>query len=80
MRFVRCLLVTPPPEDHEHGKCGELAKSMYGTRDAASNWEDCYAEAFLGVGFRRGKAVSCIFENPEKDLRVTVHGDEFVIL
>ncbi len=33
-----------PEEDHVDGYCGELDKSMYGTRDAAQNWEYEYAE------------------------------------
>ena len=35
--FVKLL-----PEDQAPGMCGKLLKSMCGTRDAASNWEDCY--------------------------------------
>ena len=35
----RTLYVELPPEDTEEGKCGKLNKAMYGTRDAAQNWE-----------------------------------------
>ncbi len=31
-------------EDFEEGKCGVLRKAMYGTRDAAHNWELEYTE------------------------------------
>ena len=36
------IFVKLPDGDAEPGMCGRLLKSMYGTRDAASNWEDCY--------------------------------------
>ena len=35
----RDVYVKLPPEDFEEGMCGKLVKSMYGTRDAALNWE-----------------------------------------
>ena len=28
-----------PMEDYEEANCGRLLKAMYGTRDAAQNWE-----------------------------------------
>ena len=36
----REVFVELPPEDAEEGMCGRLLKSMYGTRDAAQNWEN----------------------------------------
>ena len=33
------IFVKLPEEDSAPGMCGKLLKSMYGTRDAASNWE-----------------------------------------
>ena len=59
--------------------CGKLVKSMYGTRDAAHNWENEYSEFMVGVGFRRGEASPCVFYQEEKNLRVVVHGDDFTI-
>ena len=41
----RQLFVDLPPEDPQHGDpdaCGELLQSLYGTRDASSNWEKEY--------------------------------------
>ena len=35
----RTLYVQLPPEVSENGKCAKLNKAMYGTRDAAQNWE-----------------------------------------
>ena len=43
--------------------CGKLKKSMYGTRDAASNCEDCYMEFANDVGFTSGIASPCVFKH-----------------
>ena len=48
----RMVYVRLPEEDHEEGKCGRLVKAMYGTRDAAQNWECEYVEFMEGIGFR----------------------------
>ena len=39
----RPVYVQLPPEDNEEGKCGRLLKSLYGTRDAARDWEEEYS-------------------------------------
>ena len=39
----RDVFIRLPPEDHEEGMVGKLMKSMYGTRDAAQNWEQSTA-------------------------------------
>ena len=76
----RRVFVKLPPEDEETGMCGLLLKSMYGTRDAAQNWEFEYSEFMKLIGFNRGEAVPCLFNHPKKTLRVAVHGDDFTIL
>ena len=60
--------------------CGELAKSMYGTRDAAQNWEAEYSGFLIALGFRRGVASPCVFFNKSRELRIVVHGDDFTVL
>ena len=60
--------------------CGKLKKSMYGTRDAAQNWEHAYVEQLEKLGFKRGLATPCAFYMKEKELRVVVHGDDFTVL
>ena len=69
-----------PPEDAEPGMCGKLLQSLYGTRDAAQNWERAYGEFMEEIGFHRGKASPCIFRHADRDLRVVVHGDDFTVL
>jgi hypothetical protein len=76
----RTVYVKLPPEDHEDGMCGKLNKSVYGTRDAAQNWEHQYANVMSELGFNRGIAVPCLFYHPVKEIRVAIHGDDFTSL
>ena len=76
----RAVYVELPPEEAQDGMCGKLNKAMYGTRDAAQNWEFAYAEYMEELGFVRGTASPCLFWHPGRELRVVVHGDDFAIL
>ena len=70
-----------PNEDWETGDeemCGKLRVSMYGTRDAAANWEACYAEVLTNNGFTKGRASPCLYFHEGRKLRLSVHGDDFV--
>ena len=53
---------------------------MYGTRAAASSWAKEYTRRLKEWGFRRGRSTPCVFEHEERDLKVMVHGDDFVTL
>jgi hypothetical protein len=67
-------------EDFEEGdqhRCGWLNVSMYGTRDAASNWESKYQSVLVGMGFQIGKSNPCVFRHESRDIRTVVHGDDF---
>ena len=65
-------------EDGDEEMCGELLVSMYGTRPAATNWQKCYTELLVNNGFSRNRASTCIFHHVEKDIKLKVHGDDFV--
>jgi hypothetical protein len=67
-------------EDWEEGMCGRLVKSMYGTRDAAFNWETSYSDFMEEGGFKRGRAAPCVFYHPERNMRGVIHGDDFTRL
>ena len=69
-----------PEQDQQEGMCGKLEKAMYGTRDAAQNWEREYESAFINLGFKQGKSSPCLFHHPDRDIRVVVHGDDFTFL
>jgi hypothetical protein len=58
--------------------CGELLVSMYGTRPAAGNWQKCYTEVLIENGFTTAASSTCIFYHKVRDIRVFVHGDDFV--
>ena len=76
----RTVYVQLPDEDYEEGMCARLNKAMYGTRDAAQNWEYEYCEFMESIGMKRGIASPCVFFNKERNLRAVVHGDDFTML
>ena len=68
------------PAGDEH-RCGLLRYSLYGTRDAAQNWEEELASTLSGLGLTRGSACPCVWRGHIKEERVvaTVHGDDITI-
>ena len=76
----RDVYVNLPDEDWEDGMCGKLIKSMYGTRDAAHNWEEEYSGFMENIRFKRGIGSPCLFYHEEKQLRAVIHGDDFTLL
>ena len=76
----RELYISLPDEDWEEGMCGKVNKSIYGTRDAAQNWEEEYNDFMVSVGFKRGLASPCVFYHKSRNIRVVIHGDDFSAL
>ncbi|CAE7223346.1 GIP [Symbiodinium sp. CCMP2592] len=77
----RRLLVELPPEAGEgRDKVGLLKRSLYGTRDAPSNWEKAIKDALEGLGFRQGRSNPCLYFHEEKSLQLNVHGDDFTVV
>ena len=70
------MCIEIPGDEH---RVGRLHLSLYGTRDAAQKWtRECID--FLEVnGFRVGSASPCNFFHKEKQLFMTVHGDDFTV-
>ena len=60
------VYVRLPEEDKQEGMCGRLKKAMYGTRDAALNWECEYTEFMVACGFVAGISTPCVFDHAEK--------------
>ncbi len=78
----RPIYIEIPVEDYEPGDehmVGRLNLSLYGTRDAAQNWSKEYTEFLEGIGFVRGKSSPCNFVNPQRNIYLTVHGDDFTL-
>ena len=74
-----------PQEDRQKygdDKVGRLIKSMYETQDASHIWHLDHVNLICGElgGFRRGKHSAAMFHNPNQDVRMAVHGDDFVCL
>ena len=52
--------------------------SLYGTRDAATNWLDKVVKEIIEWGFRRGLYNPRLYFNKATRLKCVVHGDDFV--
>ena len=65
----RSLFVKLPPEDYTPGYVGKLLKAMYGTRDAAHNWEYEYRDFMGRVGFESCYASPCLFWHKARNIR-----------
>ena len=87
MQFVHVLSTGPrkqkqeedkTDEDRENDMVGKLQMSLYGTRDAAANFQAEAKEFMRSIGFRQGKYNPCTFWHKERGLRTLVHGDDFV--
>ena len=59
------------------GLCAKLNFWRYGFRPAAAAWEKLYAGLLCDVGFVRGESGGVVVYHPEKDLSLSVHGDDF---
>ena len=57
---------------------GRLRVSLYGTRDAAANWENACAKVLREHQFDRGVACPCSFYSRVRGLRIIVHGDDLI--
>ena len=68
-----------PKEDPnwQPGLLGKLRLSLYGTRDAAANWQKCVADHLISLGFRQGKSNPCVFWHRDRDIKTLVHGDDY---
>ena len=79
----RKLAVELPEEDLEGeegrgGTVGLLNMSLYGTRDAAANFQREVRKVMTAAGFTQGKYSPCTFWHEKLGIKVLVHGDDFV--
>ena len=78
----RPVLTRLPVEDRmctDVGKVGLMKKSMYGTRDAASNWERDWPVHVRNWGFQHGLSSRNLFHHKENRVSGLTHGDDFVL-
>ena len=57
---------------------GKLKASLYGTRDASTNWQEEVAKCMIRWGFKIGRYNPCMYYHPGRAMRCLVHGDDFV--
>ena len=65
------------PEDVRNDNVGLLQMNFYGTRDAATNWQEEVANEMITL-FSRGRYNPCLYYHKETHLNCLVHGDDFV--
>ena len=63
--------------DTRHDKVGHLRMSLYGTRDAAMNWQEEVAKEMVRIGLTRGTYNPCLYFHSQRNLRSLLHGDDF---
>ena len=76
---TRSLFIELPDEDLEAGQdeVGRLNVCLYGTRDAAKEWQQTLSKHLVSIGFRRGVGHPAVFYNPKRQIKTLVHGDDY---
>ena len=69
-----------PPGEEVEGRCARLTKTMYGTQDAASIWQQTYSQLLKDKNVEAGKAWPAIFSHEASDTIFMCHGDDFIVL
>ena len=82
-KATRHICVELPKEDLEHGEedqdlVGFLEMSLYGTRDAAANFQKEVRRTMHKMGFRMGRYNVSMFYHQQREIKTLVHGDDFI--
>ena len=82
-KAIRELCVEIPMEDRvaeddEEDNVAILEKSLYGTRDAAKNFQQEVKKFMTSIGFKQGGYNASTYFHKKKGLKTIVHGDDFV--
>ena len=72
----RNVCIELPEEDLEDGDVeqdmvGLLKQSLYGTRDAAANFQKEVRKFMKSIGFKDGRYNPCTYRHPHRDLRTS---------
>ena len=79
-KSIRRVFIRMPMEDPRfdpNDPTAELEHSLYGTQDAAANWEQEYSSRLVSLGFRRGQGSACLFRKEDLEVTMMVHGEDF---
>jgi len=79
-KATRDVYIELRPGDEQEGMCGKLNYTLYGTRDAAHNWEREYTNTLVDISFQVGKSTTCVFRHEQRNIDIVVHGDDFTTL
>ena len=73
-------LYRPPQEDDEakEGEVGQLLLCLYGTCDAAKEWQNTSSRHLQDIGIVPRRRHPAVFHHPESDMGVLVHGDDYL--
>ena len=76
---TRCMYIELPKEDPhcDPSMLGRLRLCLYGTRDAALNWQQTLSNHLEEAGFKRGIGHPSVFYHPKRDIWTLVHGDDY---
>ena len=58
--------------------CGGFSVSIYGMRSAARIWQTYCTDMLCDCEVRGTRGTTCMFEHPERDIVVMVHGDAYM--
>ena len=75
----RNVFIELPDEDEEaaDGEVGQLLLCLYGTRDAAREWQRTLSKHLRAIGFVPGKGHPSVFHHAERGICMLVHGDDY---
>ena len=78
-KMTRPLYIEVPAEDPNasRDKLGRLRLCLYGTRDAALNWQQTLSDHLVDNGFVRGVGHPSVFHHATRDIWTLVHGDDY---
>ena len=77
---TRSIYIELPGAESQGGQyVGKLVKALYGTRDAPLAWLTVVKGDMQEMGFKECKVTSGVFTHPERDVRVVVHVDDFLV-
>ena len=79
----RAIYIELPEEDgrkHSGDSVGLLSKSMYGLRDAPQVWQKVVESMLLERGFRKIMCTQCTNFQPDLEMYVVAHVDDFLMI
>lgn len=76
-RFISIEIPIEDREDSDEHMVGKRNLSLYGTRDAAHNWQAEFIDYLTSNQLAKGRSSPCNFYHQARQLHVTVHGDDF---